>query len=328
MLSPSPASTAIGGALEPQRATLDAFLQLYWLRPTTALSRAIEALTLRDVTLRAPMLELGCGDGYASFLRAGGRFAADFDAYVSADRLAPVIGDPYPADVPRVAAPRRVHAPDLRIAVGVDHSPALCAKARTIGLYDEVIALDDGLPRFDGRRFATIYCNLLRWPADFPETLRDATDWLEPDGQLIVQVPSETFREYSVLEQLRQSALAADWHALLRLDRGRSQLAYYCRTFDEWSELFTACGLTIESHRRYLSKPVLQAWDIGLTPILPYLVDMASRLAATDRSEIKRKWVAGLRELLTPLCRLDWPTDDASPPGMYRFVLRRSDAGT
>ncbi|TPV92539.1 MAG: class I SAM-dependent methyltransferase [Myxococcales bacterium FL481] len=313
---------AIDAELDPDRAMLEAFLRLYWLRPTTALSHAIEALTLRDVEFSGPMLELGCGDGYASFLRAGGRFAADFDAYMQPERLPPVRRDGDPLDWSRVPVPRRVHEPQFRIAIGVDCSAALAAKARVLGLYDQVIALDQEPPSFDTGRFAAIYCNLLRWSLDFPETLRQAARWLRPDGQLVVQVPSETFREYSVLEQLRETASASGWQALLRLDRGRNQLSHYCRSFDEWAELFAACGLAVHNCRRYLSKPVIQAWDIGLTPVLPYLVEMTAKLGSTDRSDIKRKWVAGLVNLLAPLCRLDWPSDREAPPGMYRFVLK------
>lgn len=47
------------------------FLNAYWLRPETAMWRALDAISMNDFEFLSPSLDLGCGDGVFSFLRGG-----------------------------------------------------------------------------------------------------------------------------------------------------------------------------------------------------------------------------------------------------------------
>ena len=48
------------------------FLNAYWLRPETALWRTLDVEAMRTFKGTSPSLDLGCGDGTFSFIRAGG----------------------------------------------------------------------------------------------------------------------------------------------------------------------------------------------------------------------------------------------------------------
>jgi hypothetical protein len=52
--------------------TLNKFLNAYWLRPESALWRTCDVESMKGFEFKAPSLDLGCGDGTFSFLRAGG----------------------------------------------------------------------------------------------------------------------------------------------------------------------------------------------------------------------------------------------------------------
>ena len=58
-------------------------LNVYWLRPETALWRSIDIEIMKDFEINGKSLDLGCGDGVLSFIRAGGKFDITFDDYQS-----------------------------------------------------------------------------------------------------------------------------------------------------------------------------------------------------------------------------------------------------
>jgi len=57
------------------------FLNIYWLRPETAVFRSIDAVVMKDFVFQSPSLDFGCGDGLFSFLRAGGNLDPDFPQF-------------------------------------------------------------------------------------------------------------------------------------------------------------------------------------------------------------------------------------------------------
>ena len=62
---------------------LKELLNVYWLRPETALWRALDIETMKDFKVTGRSLDLGCGDGVLSFIRGGGKFDISFDDYQS-----------------------------------------------------------------------------------------------------------------------------------------------------------------------------------------------------------------------------------------------------
>ncbi len=311
--------------MTPQERYLRAFLEMYWLRPETALWRALDCLALDEVGMSGPVLDLGCGDGLFTFTRAGGRMAPDFDAFSQVGDL-----DAFFDKVDIYNFSDANTRPDVRtppawtVDVGLDHKDALLRKAFSTGLYREVVEADANadLPLEDGR-FGTVYSNILYWLDNYPLTLREIRRVLRDDGRVLLQVPSETFRDYSFYQRLYVQGGDPRWQWLHLIDRGRSDNIRHCKTFDAWRDDFAAVGLKVAHHRRYLSKTVLEAWDIGLRPISPFLIEMANKLAPENRAAIKAKWIEGILPLLLPLCELDWITDAAHPPGFHLFVLEK-----
>lgn len=61
--------------------TLNQLLNVFWLRPETALWREIDIRAMQSFSFKSPSLDIGCGDGIFSFIRAGGKFSSEFDAF-------------------------------------------------------------------------------------------------------------------------------------------------------------------------------------------------------------------------------------------------------
>lgn len=306
---------------------LEAFLNLYWLRPETALWRTIDCLALEEVAFQAPIVDIGCGDGLFSFTRAGGRLDVGFDAFVQVGNLDSFFDkvDIYNHFDGGQIAPIVTRKTDYTIDVGFDHKEALLQKAFSTGLYRQVKVGDANrsLP-FEAGAFRTVFSNILYWLDDFPTTLREMARIVSTDGRVILHVPNSTFRDYSFYQRLHARSGDPAWAWLHLLDRGRSDNIRHCKSRPDWETEFAQAGLKVAHHRQYLSKTVLEAWDIGLRPISPYLIEMANRLPPEDRAEIKRKWIEGVMPLIAPLCELDWPTDAEYPPGFHLFVLEKA----
>jgi SAM-dependent methyltransferase len=300
---------------------LPALLEYFWLRPETAVWRALDFQALDEVEIVGPSLDLGCGDGAFSFMLAGGRYTLDYDFssmtaahdqffsnvdiydHFDASKVCNVVANP----------------PRYRIDVGFDHKKSLLNKATMTGLYNKTLEGDGNRPLpFGDASFTTVYSNIIYWLEDYPATLREITRILRPSGQCIVQVPSEHFRDFSFYQQLFVKTGDPKWEWLKLLDRGRSENIKNCKSEAEWAADFASAGLTVESCKPYLPRLVIQAWDIGLRPISPLLTEMANELPKEKRRAIKERWVANLLPLVSPLC------DTVSPEnGFYLFRLRR-----
>lgn len=306
---------------------LDEFMNVFWLRPESAVWRTCDCLALKDVEFRGPIADVGCGDGLFSFTRAGGQLDASYDMFSSVGDLEAFFDkvDIFNHFDPATVAPVVKRPPNYQIAVGLDHKPSLLRKALALGLYREVREADanTALPLEDGT-YRTIFSNILYWLDGYPTTLREMRRALTDDGIVVLHVPSDTFRNYSFYQRLHVATGSQEWAWLHLLDRGRSANIRHCKSFAEWRDVFTVAGLEVLDHRQYLSKLLLEAWDIGLRPISPYLIEMANAMPAEKRAEIKGKWIQGLLPLVEPLCRLETPDDVTHPPGFHRFVLGKA----
>ena len=60
---------------------LKKLLNVFWLRPETALFRAIDLMQLSHYEFTKPMLDLACGNGIFSFIAMGGEFGLSFDMF-------------------------------------------------------------------------------------------------------------------------------------------------------------------------------------------------------------------------------------------------------
>ena len=300
---------------------LSTLLEYFWLRPETAVWRAFDCAALRDEKFVAPILDLGCGDGAFSFLRAGGRYSLEYDFASQAGDLDQFYSnkDIYDHFDPSKAGNVVKSKPGYQIDIGFDHKQALLDKAALTGFYKRTVEGDANteLP-FETASIATVYSNIIYWLDNYPTTLREIARVLKPNGKCIVQVPSENFRAFSFYQRLFVKTRDPKWEWLKLLDRGRSDNIKNCKSEHEWTADFEAAGLKVESCDAYLPKLIVEAWDIGLRPISPMLIEMADALTPEKRSAIKQKWVANLLPMLRPLC-----DHLGTENGFYLFRLRR-----
>ncbi|MBW7961144.1 class I SAM-dependent methyltransferase [Bradyrhizobium sp. BR 10261] len=301
--------------------TLQTLLEYFWLRPETAAWRASDFRVLESIDFRGPMLDLGCGDGAFSFMLAGGRYSVDYDfSSMTTDRdqffeNTDIYNHFDPAKAVNVIAqPAR-----YKIAVGFDHKRALLDKAMLTGLYERTVEGDANEPlAFPDGSFATVYSNILYWIEEFPTTLREIRRVLQPGGECILQVPSNRLRDFSFYQRLFVQTGDPKWEWLKLIDRGRSDNIKNCLTQENWSSEFERAGFRVISCTPYLSRLVLEAWDIGLRPISPFLIEMTNELSLETRRDIKRRWVASLLPMISPL--LSMPSDEN---GFFLFRLAR-----
>jgi SAM-dependent methyltransferase len=300
---------------------LKTLLEYFWLRPETAVWRALDFAALDGIEFTGPSLDLGCGDGAFSFMRAGGRYSLDYDfSFMTANRdqffANADIYDHFDAAKAGnvVTEPAR-----YTIDVGFDHKRALLDKAMMTGLYKRTVEGDGNKPLpLDDASFATVYSNIIYWLEDYPSTLREISRILKLGGQCIVQVPSDRFRDFSFYQRLFVKTGDPKWEWLKLLDRGRSESIKNCKSESEWTAEFNAAGLRVEKCKPYLPRLIIEAWDIGLRPISPLLTEMANELDPERRREIKQKWVSNLLPMLSSVCSL--PSNEN---GFFLFVLSR-----
>jgi SAM-dependent methyltransferase len=301
---------------------LPSLLEYFWLRPETAVWRALDCAELDGIKFAGPSIDIGCGDGALSFMRAGGRYAMSYDFSSQAGRLDKFFNgeDIYNHFDASKLSDIIARPACYQIDVGLDHKQALLDKANLTGLYKETIAGDANraLP-FDDASFTTVYSNILYWLEDYPTTLREITRILRPGGRCILQVPSENFRNFSFYQRLFVRTGDPKWEWLKLIDRGRSENIKNCKSADDWTADFERAGLMVERCSAYMPRLVLEAWDIGLRPISPMLIEMAESLESSRRLEIKEKWVANMLPLLSPLCE-----HSGTENGFLLFVLTRS----
>lgn len=304
------------------KSILRKFMNVYWLRPETALWRAIDLMQLRHYEFTRPMLDLGCGDGIFSFIAMGGEFGLGFDMFRAVkDSKNFFQGDDiYNYYEEGLIKRDIITPPHQKIDVGLDLKPNLLKKASELGLYESLVQHDANYPLpFAGGQFSTIFSNIVYWISNIEGLLGELGRVVADDGQILLMLPNDSLKKY----YLYNYYLKYGWEWIKKLDRERYSLVEQTYSYEEWRELFAKCGLKISSHRTHLSKTVIQLWDIGLRPISPLLIKMANSLTEETRAAIKAEWIDTVVELIEPLCTTEWITDKQYPPAFHLFQLVR-----
>jgi len=297
------------------------FLQAYWLRPENAFWMTLRSGLLSRVPLRAPSIDLACGDGVFGFLHRGGVFSPDFDVFCSVAHLDDVTGrhadmfDHVADDYrPPIQTP-----PAERFDVGTDVKSSMLAKASTLGLYDRLVEHDCNRPLpFGDDCFQSVYCNAAYWIDNIDGFLWELGRVARPGSRIVLQVKLDSLARYT-LEPHRE-ALGDRFLDLL----GRGRHACWPTVTDRagWESRFAAARLTIVDETPFITRTHAHLWDVGLRPIAPLLVRMTRELSETSRSSIKRDWVDLFHDLLVPFCdpAMDlFGADDE--PGEIQYVL-------
>lgn len=307
-------------------ATFDELLNVFWLRPETALWREIDIQTMRSFEFASPSLDIGCGDGIFSFIRAGGKFDPSFDAFRSMSNLNKYFEN---ADVfdafDENLHPSVIQAPHYQIDCALDHKENLLKKAGQLQLYKnmKVADVNDPLP-FPDESFNSIYSNIVYWLNDPKAVFSEISRILRPGGRVCLMLPNVTLPEFSYYSQLYVRTGDPRWAFLDKLDRGRfADNIRQSRTASAWEEMFTSAGLKVAQHKTHLSKTIIQIWDIGFRPIFPVLLKMANSLPSDQFLDIKQEWIRTLKQFLEPLVGMDGALGRGEEPAFHCYVLEK-----
>lgn len=306
--------------------SFDELLNVFWLRPETAMWREIDIRAMVSFIFRSPSLDLGCGDGIFSFIRAGGGFDECFDAFKAMTGLNQFFDnvDVFNAFDESLAA-NVTRRPRYKIDCGFDHKENLLKKASLLGLYRYLKEGDANrkLP-FPDRSFNSVFSNIVYWLDDPQAAIAEIARILIPGGRACLMLPNQTLPEFSFYNQLYIKTGNPEWAFLEKLDRGRfSDNIRQARSGETWEGMFHNAGLRVEKHVCHLSKTVVQIWDIGLRPLFPVLRRMVDTLAPVELPTIKREWVSTLRHFLEPIVRMDDRLGQGADPAFHCYILEK-----
>lgn len=302
----------------------DQLMNIYWLRPESALWRAIDIQSMKDFQFCSPSLDLGCGDGIFSFIRAGGHFDITFDAYQSVSNLDQYFDkvDIYDSFNDQVC-PVISRKPDYQIDYAFDHKENLLKKAKTLGLHKHFVVGDANkkLP-FEDNTFRSIFSNIVYWLDDPQSVFLELSRVLKPGGRCCLMLPNNTFPGFSFYHDLYLTQKNEKFRFLEKLDRGRvADNIKHSRDTNEWTSMFRNSGLEIVKHSMHLSKTTVQIWDIGLRPLFPLLHKMVTALNKEMTLDIKRQWIETFSLFLKPMVDMDSELNKDIAPGFHCFVL-------
>ena len=116
--------------------SFDQLMNIYWLRPETALWRELDIGSMRSFAFNSSSLDIGCGDGLFAFVRAAGNFDPIFDTFRSVSGLDKFfenvdVLDSYGEHLSQEV----VKLPEYQIDCGFDHKENLLKKTGQLGLY-------------------------------------------------------------------------------------------------------------------------------------------------------------------------------------------------
>lgn len=301
---------------------LEEFLNVYWLRPENAIWRTLNCHAMQDIDFKEPSLDLSCGDGVFSFLRAGGKFGTDFDIFQGTDYLDNFFDnkDIYNS-IPDNYDPKIEKEPEYQITVGTDWKEALLEKADRLNLYKELKQHDNNEPLpFEDDRFRTIFTNSAYWIENIDLHLSEINRILHPEGKAILVLKTPTIHHFlETLEATHGEQLGTEFIDIL--DRGRRNNKQHLHNREGWTNKLEDAGFDTVDCRTSVTSLHAAMWDVGLRPISPHLIEMAYSLDEQRRVEIKRDWLETWEELLSPFCDTSLALDQQPEAPELIFVV-------
>jgi SAM-dependent methyltransferase len=309
------------------QAKFEQLLNAYWLRPETALWRALDIRAVDGFQFESPSIDIGCGDGLFSFIRAGGTMGPDFDAFKFLTNLDKFFDnvDIYDAFQKPLTSYEVLTKPLYSIDIGFDHKESLLNKASILNLYKETILGDASvkLP-FENEKYKSIFSNIVYWLDEPFSVISEISRILHPQGKVCLLLPNETLPDYSFYNQLYIENGNPKWAFLEKIDRGRfSNNIQQAKSKSEWENIFSQAGLKVVNHKNYLSKTTVQVWDIGLRPLFPVLKLMTDSIKPQEILLIKKQWIDTIRMFLEPLIEVDTEVVDGQEPAFHCYILEK-----
>jgi len=298
------------------------YLNIYWLRPETALWRTVDALMLSGVPFERPSLDLGCGDGLNSYILRGGHLDSGVDAFLDTTDVSARAFFGGTTDIYNYASKRfpRVAPPPNIFDVGLDWKEDLLRKAARLHVHEKLLCHDSNKPLpFADNSFNSVFSNIVYWIDDLGVILAELRRVITPQGTIHLLLTSDTLKKYMIYTYYEKEG----WEWIKNFDMGRYAHAGHYLSAREWSKHFGKAGLKIEKHLTYLSGRLVRISEIGLRPVSPVLIKMANSLSGSKRKEIKKQMVEYLLHLAVPLFESGWIFDKGGPQTYHYYVLSK-----
>lgn len=309
---------------------LSELLNVYWLRPETALWRAVDIEVMKEFKIIGKSLDLGCGDGILSFIRAGGKLDIRFDDYQSIGNLDKFflnydIHDEFVSEY----NPLIIKNPNYKFTTALDHKENLISKAKKLKLYEQYFVHDanKNLP-FKDDTFNTIFSNIVYWLDNPQKSFNEIARVLQAgSGRVALMLPNSSMPTFSFYNKLYANSNNTEFSFLKYLDRGRhASNIKVAKNYLEWKAIINKSGLKIVDHKMHLSKSLIQIWDIGLRPLFPVLIKMINAVEKKEKIvEIKLEWMKVLMKFLEPVFELEMKNklDQDVEKAFHYFVLEK-----
>jgi SAM-dependent methyltransferase len=294
-------------------------INVNWLRPEKALCDTITSVLLRKYKIISPSLDLGCGNGFFSFITAGGDFSIDYDWFRNVD----LHGfwenkDIFDTCVCENLDMFIIEKPHHLFSYGLDHKKKLLAQAKALHFYERLVCHDanETFP-FKTETFKTVFSNILYWLPDPGKTLFAINRILQKGGHALLCLPNTNFFELCISYQWREK----NSEILRLINRGRSECMHWTISYKDFCVLAKKAGFKVVDHTYYWSPLTLKAWDIGFRPLSCLLIEMANSLSDDKRRAIKAEWIETAFFFLMPLYELE--SKSMSEGGFHLFNLRK-----
>lgn len=269
------------------------FLNLYWLRPETALWRTLDVMKMKNIQFINPILDVGCGDGSFTFTHLSGKTSYSFDVYSTISETNQFFDGKDIHNQSTNIKPTIIRKA-TQIHSGMDWKKNLLDKAENFDLYENLIQhdLNKKFPKFK-IKYKTIFSNILYWLKDPSFTLSQISEILDDNGKIILFLPDKKFKNYLIYSEYLNNH--QKWAKIL--DRGIHNNIQHCYSHKIWKQIFSNCNLKIEKHSTHLSKSFIKFWSIGLRPYSPYLIEMANKISLSEKTKIKKRLITELYPL-------------------------------
>lgn len=304
---------------------LDQLINAYWLRPETALWRSIDIIAMKNFSFKSPSLDLECGDGMFQFIRAHGELSSDFDVFQSVANLDNFFANKDVYDFyNHNLNPSVITKPSYLIDEAFDHKINLLNKAKKLGIYKNFTLGDANLSLpYASDSFSSIFSNIIYWLNDPKSAIFEVSRVLKSSGTACLMLPNDTLSKFSFYNNF-YSKDNPSWNFLNYLDRGRlADNIKHALPAREWELIFSEAGLDVIYHSQFLSKTVIQIWDIGLRPLFPHLMKMVQSIEHNKMMEIKSDWVKLLKLFIAPISQLDSELNPDVEPAFHCYILSK-----
>ena len=314
---------------------LSQFLDLYWIRPETAIFNALLAKHVPKHYLSSPnSADINCGDGLFSFILNGGKVDSSFSLYrstkLSSNR---VKNEDIYSHIDETYNPKVISPTKQNYMYGIDINQAMLHKANTLPIYtnllhytgsphlsndnhyplqhyqkEELVSLDGKLDLIS--IFSSIYMY-----EDVPLLLRKMNQLLTAGGHFYVNVKTPDFRQFYERMEQEYPAEFAQY-----IERNMRQIIRSLFVENEWEKMFEQSGFEIEKKIPSMHKCLAPVWTIGLRFLTPLLIKLSHKINDRNYAEIKQEFSSTFYEVLSPFYE-----QDIGEACSYLYVLKKPE---